>query len=437
MTAVQLPHSNALIAISRQEAHLQSTLQHFLDAQSDGLLAGLTSRPPQDETSTTGSRTPTTTHSSPGGPGKPRSIIPVRQPPKKKVGLKAARRGIARAISDLASLKFEEGRMIEVELSERAQVLSTVQQFEAKMGGLKGHINRIQSEDKTRKVEELKGEERALGQEIQELETRLWEMKAKHRQLLQEIEGLDNSVQSKLSSYRSALVLAEKESRTFIERPPIQGSITTSIPGLWSLPVERRTLQMVRDQYADEQDLLRKRFDDVETERVALADGSGIWHDVVDEVTGVEILLREEMREMQAPLVRENGNGNAIGGMRKILNHMSKARSRITSKLEISEARDWKLLICCIGAELEAMNEGQSVLQRALEAAERSGGGEYVSKDGNTPVMGARSVSSVELSARLEELGKQNQAEPRGISDRSEDEDDGPGPDLLISSDDV
>ena len=440
MTAIQLPHSNALIAISRQEAHLQSTLQHFIDAQSDGLLAGLASRPPQGETSSTGSSTPTTTHSSPGGPGKPRSIIPVRQPPKRKVGLKAARRGIARAISDLASLKVEEGRIIEIELSERAQVLSTVQQFEAKMGGLKEHINRIKSEDKPRKVEELKGEERALSQEIQELETRLWEMKAKHRQLLQEIEGLDNSVQSKLSSYQSALVLAEKESRTFIERPPIKGSMSTSIPGLWSLPVERRTLQMVRDQYADEQDLLRKRFDDVETERVALADGSNIWHDVVDEVTGVEVLLREEMREMremQAPLVRENGNGDAIGGMRKILNHMSKARSRIASKLGISETRDWKLLICCIGAELEAMNEGQSVLQRALEAAERSGSEEYVSKDGDTPVMGARSVSPFEISARLEELGKHDQAEPRGISDRSEDEDDGPGPDLLISSDDV
>ena len=437
MTAIQLPHSNALIAISRQEAHLQSTLQHFLDAQSDGLLAGLMSGPPQDETSSAGSRTPTTTYSSPDGPRKPRSIIPVRQPPKKKVGLKGARRGIARAISDLESLKLEEGRILESELSERAQVLSTVQQFEAKMAGLKGHIDSIGSEDTTRKVEDLKVEERALGQEIQELETRLWEMKAKHRQLLREIEGLDNSVQSKLSSYRSALILAEKESRTFLGRPPIQGSMSTSTTGLWSLPVERRTLQMVRDQYAYEQDLLRKRFDDVETERSALADGLGVWNEVVDEVNGVERLLREEMREMQAPLVLEDGNSNAIGGMRKILNHMSKARSRITSKLEVSEARDWKLLVCCIGAELEAMNEGQTVLQSALEAAERSGGEEYVSKDGNAPVVGARSVSPVELSARLEGLGKQDQAEPRGISDRSEDEDDGPGPDLLISSDDV
>ena len=437
MTAIQVPHSNALIAISRQEAHLQSTIQHLLDAQSEGLLAGLAGGPPQDETSSTGSRTPTTSYSSPDGPRKPKNVVPVRQPPIKKVGLKGARKGIARAILDLGSLKIEEGRILEVEISERAKVLSTVQRFETKMVGLKGHIDGIVSEDTARIVEDLRGEERVLGQEIQELEVRLWEMKAKHRHLLQEIEGLDNSVQSKISSYRSALMLVEKESRKFIERPPIRGDLTTSTTGLWTLPVERRTLQMVREQYTDEQVVLRKRFNDVETEKGALEDGSSVWNEVINEVNGVERLLREEMREMQAPLSRENGHDNATVGMRKILDHMLKARSRVASKLELARARDWKLLVCCIGAELEAMNEGQTVLQRALEAAERSGGEAYVSKDGNAAIVDAGSVSPAELSARLEGLGKQDQAEPRGISDRSEDEDDGPGPDLLISSDDV
>lgn len=437
MTSIKIPQSDALIAISRQEAHLQSTLQDFLDAQSEGLLAGLTSGQLQDETSTTGSRTPTTLYSSPGGPRKPRTTVPVRQPAKKKVGLKGARRGIARAISDLASLKTEEERILHGELSQRAETLSTVQRFEAKILGLKGHIDSIESEDTARQVEDLKGEERVLDHEIQELENKLWEMKAKHRHLLQEIEGLDNSVQSKLSSYQSALILAEKESRKFLERPPISRNVTTTAIGLWALPVERRTLQMARDQYVEEQDVLRKRLDDVEMERGALEDGSGVWNEVIEEVNGVERLLREEMREMQGPLVPGNENGNAIGGMRKILDHMSKASSRIASELQVSEARDWKLLVCCIGAELEAMSEGQVVLQSALDAAENLGREEYVRKDGNVATMGTNSVTAIDLSARLEELGKQEPAVPRGILDRSEDEDDGPGPDLLISSDDV
>ena len=437
MTSVQIPHSDALIAISRQEAHLQSTLQHLLDAQSEGLLAGLTSGQPQDGTSSTGSRTPTTAYSSPGGPRKPRSLVPVRQPAKKKIGLKGARRGIARAISDLASLKTEEGRILGGELLQRAEALSTVQRFETRIVGLKGHVDSIESEDTTRQVEDLKGEERVLDHEIRELESKLWEMKAKHRHLLQEIKGLENSVQSKISSYQAALMLAEKESRQFLERPPIRGNMTTVATGLWALPLERRTLQMVKEQYGEEQDELRKRFDDVETERGALEDGFGVWTEVIEEVNGVERLLREEMREMQAPLVSDNGNGNAIGGMRKILDHMLKARSRIASGLEVSEARDWKLLVCCIGAELEAMGEGQTVLQSALEASERSGGEEYVSKDGNISTKGTESITPIELSARLEESGKQEPAETRGILDRSEDEDDGPGPDLLVSSDDI
>ena len=327
--------------------------------------------------------------------------------------------------------------MLEGELSQRVETLDTVQRFETKVAGLKAHIESIEAEDITRQVEGLKGEEKALDHEIRELEGRLWEMKAKHRHLLQRIEGLDNSVQSKLSSYKSALRLAEKELRKFLERSPIRGNGTTTTTGLWALPAERRTLQMVREQYAEEHNELKKRFDVVEIERDALEDGSGIWDEVIKEVNGVERLLREEMREMKAPSVLESGNRNAVGGMRKILEQIHKARSQIESKLEISEARDWKLLVCCIGAELEAMNEGQIVLQGALETAQRSEGEEYVNEEGEAPLTVTKSVSPLELSTRLEEMGKPDLVEPRGTLDRSEDEDDGPGPDLLISSDDL
>ena len=287
-------------------------------------------------------------------------------------------------------------------------------------------------------MEDLKDEEKALDLEIRESETRLWEMKAKHRHLLREIEGLDNSVQSKLSSYKSALTLTEKEARRFLERRPKWDGRFYRKTGLWALPAERRTLQMAREQYVEEQAVLRKRFDDVETERGALEDGSGVWNEVFEEVDGVEKLLREEMQKMQAPLVQKNGNGNTILGMRKILEHMSKARSHIEGKLEVSEARDWKLLICCIGAELEAMTEGQSVLQGALEAARRSEAEEHVKEISNAAVTDTKSISPVELSARLEELGEQDRpGGPRDILERSEDEDDGPGLDLLISDDHV
>ncbi|KAM0802662.1 hypothetical protein BDR22DRAFT_887452 [Usnea florida] len=438
MTSVRIPHSDALITLSRQEAHLKSTLQHLLDAQSEGLLAGLTGGPPHEETSSAGSRTPTTAYSSPHNPVSPRSIVPVRQPTKKKVGLSGARRGIARAISDLARLKVEEGRILEEERLHRAEALSTVQRFESRKAGLQERINNIESEDTTRQVEDLKGEEKALDYEIRELETRLWEMKAKHRHLLQNIENLDNSVQSKLSSYKSALTLAEKESRRLLERPPMRVNSTITSTGLWALPAERRTLQMAREQYMEEQDILRKRSDDVEAERAALEDGFGVWDEVVQEVHGVEKLLREAMQEMQAPLVQENGNSNAIRGMRKVLEQMSKARSQIESKLEVSEARDWKLLICCIGAELEAMTEGQTVLQGALEAAGRSEGEGYLIEEGNTSVTTTKPVSSVDLPARVDALGKQDNSEgSREFLDKSEDEDDGPGPDLLISNDEV
>lgn len=437
MSPVQIPHSDALVAVSRQEAYLQGTLQHLLDAQSEGLLAGLAGRPPQDETSSTSRRTPTPVYSSSGGLKKPKSIVPVRQPAKRRVGLKGARRGIARAISDLASLKIEERTILEGEILQRVETVSTAQRFETKTVGLKEHIDSIESEDTSRQVEDLKGEEKALDREIQELESRLWEMKARHRHLLHEIEGLDNSVQSKLSSFRSALTLAEKESRQFLARPPIGGNRTVTASGLWALPADRRTLHMVQEHYAEEQDVLRERYDAVEKEKDALEAGSGVWDEVIEEVDDVERLLREEMRGMQASLVPENGVGDRIGGMRKILERILRARSRIESKLEVAEARDWKLLVCCIGAELEAMTEGQAVLQNAFEAAQRPIGEGNIFEDGNALISGPRPVSPVDLSEGLEEMANKDPAEARGILDRSDDEDDGPGPDLLISSDDV
>lgn len=426
--------SESLVSVSRQEGHLRNTLQSLLDAQSEGLLAGLGGAPPQDEASSSGSRTPTT-EPRPRDSEKPRSVVPVRQPPKRKLGLRGARRGIIRAIHDLANLKFEEGSIIEGVIAQRDEALQTLQAFERKVVCLSKRIDHIGSEDITRRVEDLRGEEKTLDHEIRELDSRLLEMKAKQRHLLQEIEGLDNSVQSKLSSYQSALALAEQEARRFLSTRPLH--VSRYATGLWALPPERRTLEMVKEQYSEEQDALKKQLDSVERERGALEDGSGVWEEVVENVTNIEKLLREEMQRIQTPSIGENGDGRATEGMTKILEQMSKARSNIQSKLDIAERQDWKLLICCIGAELEAMSEGQSVLQSALEASRTSKGegSLYLGEHMDSSSFNAQTAPpSVNGSQPFDELGHPLDQTLRADSqNRSEDEDDGPGPDFLIS----
>ena len=437
-----LTQSDALLTLSRQETHLQSTLQQLLDAQSEGLLTGLTGVP-REEDETSGSRTPTTTTSMNDAAvrwgEREREVIPVRQPVKRKIGLRGARRGIARAMSDLASLKGEQGRVLEGEVAQREDMINTVDNHERKSSGLRERIKGIESEDASRHVERLKLEEKGLGSEIHELETKLFEMKARHGYLLREIDALSNSVQSELSSYESALTLAEKDIKDFLARPPMMlgGMTVGKKEGMWALPKERRTLEMAREYFADEQQGLKGRLDGVQAEAMALEEGGEVWEGVVGEVDSVEKALREEMQRMRDPA----GEGEGVElGMLKILRTMRKARGRLETKLDYAETNEWRLLVCCIGAELEAMIEGQAVLQGALEA--QNGGGKPEnqhgeggsSSHGNGVVVGNGAL--IDDGSDLTAGSRDVQLPTRGFLNRSEDEDDGPGPELLISQHD-
>jgi hypothetical protein len=454
------PHSDALLALSRQETHLQSTLQALLDAQSEGLLAGLGgANPAHDDASSTGSRTPTTAESM-HQPHKPKSVIPVRQPARKKVGLQGARRGIARAISDLANLKSEEDRVLNDEVAHRESILSTVSSFEQKSTGLREQIRGIQSEESSLRVEHLEAEKKTLANSIHDLETQLYEMKARHGQLIREIDGLNNSVQSKLSSYESALALAERDMKRFLARPPVvETSTKAATTGIWALPKERRTLAMVGEHYSEEQQKLKTRSEAVRAEGSALEEGQAVWEDVVQEVNRVEKSLRGEMQRMQSSSKIKTGEYDTSKGMETILQTMRHARTNIESKLDLAERNKWRLLVCCIGAELEALIEGEAVLEGAIEASSTtmiprgisshheaevgvskalSNNGGTVGGGGGGPLIDDSASTPAPAAGSQKDEGEEVEegiSPVRGIWDRSEDgdEDEGPGMELLVS----
>lgn len=511
-------HQDAFSVLLREEEHLQRNLQTLIDAQSEGLLSGVVegaaNTRDEEDISTTGSRTPTSTSISvpPNGHGRnntasSRITTPIRQPTRRKIGLHGARRGIAHAISDLAVLKAKEGRLLEEELVEKSSELSTVQTLAQKRAGLEEQIRKIEDgEDMSRKISEMQQEEKVLDSEIKELETRLWEMKARHRRMVDEIQGLENRVQSQLSSYKAALEMAEKQARAFLKRPPVR--IIEKVGkeergGIWGLPADRRTLDMVEECFRDEQQALEERSKAAETERRALEEGIVVWNDVVQEVYELEKVLRVEMRLLSPSQIQEGDRNhdddsgglnteNAEHGMRSVLRQMQQVKSRLESQLNIAEGRGWKLLVCCIGAELEAVIEGYDVLNSALHARPKSplmhdddemsaaatadgqpqhdksdvAAGAHDAEQGADPTIGARRSNGGSVQAdgggrgdggdqwlhqlqggvRLghhephQHQDGSRRSEPIKISDAREDDDDddddedeGPGPDLLIS----
>lgn len=434
MASVSEDRYDTLIGFDRQERYLQKTLQDLLDAQSEGLQSGLGKTTGEEDVSSAGGDTPKS-GSFDGGSKRTKGVVPVRQTTRKKIGLWSARGGISRAINDLATLKSREWQIMEAQLAETEEDLMEVRGLTSKKEGLEQQVLNVENEEAGRNIEQFKQEEKALDVEIKETENKLWEMRARQRQLLGQIEGLDNSVQSKLSSYKAALTLAEKEAKAFLARPQRYSSILQGgSESLWALPVPRRTLEMARDHFYEERERLKQQSTSIEIETTALEEGAVMWEDIVAEVTAVEKTLREEMKRLPTQQSSKTAEKHgAVDGMHNILKRMESAKSYIESQLVIAEERKWNLLMCCVGAELEAIIEGYEILLGVLSASQTSNTAE---KD---KAVSGRAPGEGQLFDEIE-AGSSSTPKPQGTSagpsrflDRSEDEDDEPGPELLIS----
>ncbi|KAL8920867.1 MAG: hypothetical protein Q9208_006039 [Pyrenodesmia sp. 3 TL-2023] len=414
--------SATLAALARQEAHLQSHIQYLLDIQSDRLLEDLggspSSRPPQNRIGNARRR------SSRGEDEDEEE----EQPP----SLQTARASLTTAISSLASLKSQTFSLLASALASTSTSLSAITTLQSRKSALVSKIGELETSPASSELDGLAREEEALGQEIYELESRLFEMKAKRRALRLRIEEGRNREEARVSSWRRSLELLEGEEGEVLRRGRegvvlggAAGKKGEGAEGVWDLPAKRRTLSMVRDYYAAEQERLGVRLEGVEREREALEEGGGMWEEVVEAVEGVEGLLVDEMNRMG----EDGGGGRERGGMEKVLRAMGEARRKIEGAVRVAEEKGWRLLVVAVGAELEALVEGEGLLRGVLGLGnERGGEGEGV---------GGAPDGREDTKQRLEE--------ERGLGDSilrrdnrmvEETDDDEPGPDLLMSTQD-
>jgi hypothetical protein len=430
-TSVQ-PH-DPFLYIERQARHLQRSIQGLLDAQSEGLLAGL-SGPRHDEVFSDGSSTPTI--SALGSP-QTAPTVPVRQPPKKKIGLRAARRGILRSMHELLSVKEEEKRIIAAGIQERRDAIREVYTFMTKQQGLKKTVSEIEHDRDGQRTNELKNEARDLEREIEELEVKLSEMRARHRHVVQEISYTENSVEAKLSSYRASLSLLESEVRKYLQAPPLEPLPSTSTESsFYSLNPKRRTLEMAREHWRTEQGELRKRQRGVEAEIAALEEGGPVWQSVITEVSSFEKRLREEMHDSVGP----GGNiQEDKDRAKRIIDDMDGTTRRLEEKLDLAEEKNWRLLVCCIGAELEAFREARAILldvfrlstEDSAPTTEADKDEVKASESNETAV--EDSVSENHADGPPADLLRDVSPSPHRRVSRSEDEDDDPDPAWLLS----
>jgi hypothetical protein len=360
-----------LLALERTEKAIQNDLQLLLDAQSAGLMQGFGGDVGGDASSDAGSSTPTTRSlQRSSSRGKSGGIVPVRQPKRRVVGLRGARKGLLRDMGELAAVKREEVGVLMGEIGRREEVLGRVDLWEKRIEGVRNQlsehsgIGNSASGDEAgggeegMEIAELRTEERAVDNEIREMEDRLAQMNARKLWLGERIKESVNKREARLSSYRGALREVESEAKEFLKRPPINVSIVMGDEeGFAALPPGRRTLGMAKEWWNKEVSQLQLRKQEVEKEKSALEEGAQMWEESISIVTEFEDDLRKQMASNEVQNVDK---------LRKQIGKMGGVIIKLGATLSVAEERGWNLLICAVGAELEAFKEGEGILRGAL-----------------------------------------------------------------------
>lgn len=388
LSASLVHHDDPFLPIDRAAKTLQANIQTFLDTQASSLSNRLTAATDiEDGASTAGSQTPTQSTPTPSRRSMTTSgVMPIRQPPSKKITLRSARKGLTKAMHEFALLREEELRVLRGERATRDSALSRVSEIEDRRQAVEHEIESLKrSNNASESAAALRGEAQTVQNEIQELENRLLELKIRQRHLNQQAERLQSSSQSRLSSYDGTLALIRKETRHFLRRPPVTHSLIgrslgmdlQDVPDMYALNPDRRSLDMAREQWTSENAILDARVRDVEIERDALIEGERLWQESVARITEFERKLRDHLKIMSASQtsgqldsaewgknsrlnvskgkVPESSNDAVVDDLRSII-------AFLEAQYSTAESQDWTLLVCALGAELEAFKQAEQIL---------------------------------------------------------------------------
>lgn len=354
MSASIIHHEDPFLSVDRAAQNLQRTIQSLLDFQNEALNGRH-----RDDGDDTSQRSLTPTHSTFSGSVRNLSTsgaMPLRQPVKKKTTLKGARRGIGKSMHEFAALKNEELRITENERTHRRTALDKIAVLETKRESVQHEMTVLQQQPSGNESNNLRQEAQNIQNEIHEIEGRLMELKVKHRHLTDQAEQMENAAASELSSYQDALSLVDKEVRNFLRHPPVRQGLGPKTlqqnHDMYSLRPERRTLDLAKEQWNAELQTLDGHKTETEKERDALIEGSKIWREVVHEIDDFEQLVRSHMRS----------NASDPDSTSSVVASLDKTMHFLEQKLHEAEAKDWKLLICAIGPELESFRQARTLL---------------------------------------------------------------------------
>ncbi|PWW80098.1 hypothetical protein C7212DRAFT_349589 [Tuber magnatum] len=238
---------------------------------------------------------------------------------------------------ELAEIKGKEEKVYASEVAERETLVKDMRSLGDDASLLEKEIHKIEDGEEGREAQALREAKSEVEREMQELRIRLSKLEDHHAALKYKLEELESTVSSKTSSYQSSLVTVKQRTSNFLATHRFP-SPATAIES-WTL--EREALLAKKDQ--------------AKVEGEALLEGMVLWDETLSLVYSFEDKLG---------LLISGRRGGDIN--RDIMQGLEGVIEALEQKLESAENRGWKLLVCCIGAELEAFKEAKEVMKRSL-----------------------------------------------------------------------
>lgn len=287
----------------------------------------------------------------PNGSGSPYLQSSKRDGKKKTISLQEARSGVLRAMRALAEIKDVEEDVYASQAAEREGFVKTVEGWGKKRQLLEGEIHNIEEGDEGRRLETMREEKSEIESELHQLRLHLSKLENKHSSISMQLSELESTISSKTSSYQVSLASLKQKTANFLSTHRYASPSTATES--WTL--EKAALDEKKEQ--------------AKTEGDALRDGIVMWEDALSLVAGFEEKLRAQLMASAGAPGKRPGEGSI---KEKIVRDIEDVINQLEQRLKLAEERNWKLLVCCVGAELQVFLEAREVMKRSLGAVPAS-----------------------------------------------------------------
>ncbi|KAI5838813.1 hypothetical protein DFP73DRAFT_485019 [Morchella snyderi] len=251
-------------------------------------------------------------------------------------------------MKELAEIKDVESDIYASQVADRQSLIKTVNTWGTKTKLLEAEIHSIEDGDEGRRMEALRTEKGELEAEIQRIRVHLAKMEDKLAVVSIQLSEGESVVGAKTSSYKAALT-ALKNKTSGLLASHRYASPATAVES-WTRECE--ALAEKRSQAGAEGDALR--------------DGIVLWEDTLQLIAGFEGSLRVHMATAAAAGAGKRVNTADVKA--RILHDIEETIAKLEEILALTEDKNWKLLCCCVGAELQVFLEGREVMKKSMES---------------------------------------------------------------------